>query len=349
MIMSNKLKKMLDQEENGLSLTMSFKNLEDRNEFINNVKQIEETGIPKSMPIPRLMEIKKTNGGYQYPVKNIENVIELKAYLSRGHIDVPVFVEGVEDKYSFFTMVTENAMILKTVNSKVIDVKLDWKIANDILNFTYTSHPENADTIDELILEYKRFLALLNVLFQNEKSFEKLKDVKKYFNQSLNMYIRRKELGEILGIDLTPNMIIGEEDGDYLVEKAYLLLIKKSIIRQNDKLKHIEMADIEHIEIGQKLFATYCQKCDLDIFEKNIDLYTANCIFGAEIQKVEKKENGSSVVYFKDSEEKPMYRAYSAFLDEREAEKEMRSIINKREQYEDAISWIDQLCELLND
>lgn len=42
-----------------------------------------------------------------------------------------------------------------------------------------------------------------------------------------------------------------------------------------------------------------------------------------------------------------MYRAYSAFLDKESAEKEMSNIMQKREQYENAISLTDQLRELL--
>lgn len=345
--MGNKLKKMLESKDNGISFTLNFRNIEDRTDFINIINSIEKTGISQKVPTPQSMEMKKTKGDYQYPYEKIENIKDMWIYPSRGIVVFPIIVDGIQEKYSFARFETNGIVTLKNVKSEVVDVKMELNSKDNTVSFTHTSHPGNAASIDELISEYKRFLALTEFVFQKNAVDEKLEDTKKYFKYSLKAYIRIKELCEVLQIKSTPKMIVDEDDKDFLIEKLYLLLIKKAIIRQNDKLNNIEIVDIDNIEIGKKLFATYCQSAELEIYENHKEIYIVSCIFGAEISNVEIKENGKNTVYFKESEKYPMYRAYSAFLDKESAEKEMSNIMQKREQYENAISLTDQLRELL--
>jgi hypothetical protein len=346
--MGNKLKEMLDKKNIGLAFTLNFKNQTDRTDFINAINKIQETGQPQKVPIPESMEMKKTVCDYQYPYDNIENIVGMAVYPSQNLVQIPIWVDKIPDNYTFFRTKNNDTLTLNSVNPKIIDVKLDLNIIDNNLNFTYTSHPGNAETIDELIHEYKRLLALIDSLFQKQKTLEKLEDIKNYYKNSLNAMIRAKELSEVLKIDINPQTLIDENDNEHLIEKMYLLLVKNSIIRQNNKLNHIEMANVENIDIGQELFATYCQHGDLEIFGVHRDIYTVNCIFGAIIQRFETKENGNSIVYFKDSEKNPMYRAYSAFTDEKAAEMELKRIPEKREQYENADNWLAQLKDLLH-
>lgn len=346
--MGNKLKRMLESKDDGISFTLNFKNIEDKKDFINIINNIEEMGSPQKAPTPQSMEMKKTKGDYQYPYEKIENIQDIRIYPPQGVVAFPIMVDGFRERYIFVRLETNDIVTLKTANPEVIDVKMVLNSKDNTVNFTYTSHPGNASSIDKLIGEYKRFLALIEFVFQNNAMDEKLEDTKKYFKYSLRAYIRIKELCEVLQIESTPKMIIDEDDKDFFIEKLYLLLIKKTIIRQNDKLNNIEMVDIDNIEIGKKLFATYCQSAELEIFENHKEIYIVSCIFGAEISDVEIKENGKNIVFFKESEKDPMYRAYSAFLDQESAEKEMNNIMQKREQYENAISWMDQLRELLD-
>lgn len=346
--MGNKLKKMLDKNDNGFVVTMHFKNQEDRQSFINAINKVGETGQHQAIPNPKSLELKKSNGDYNYPFINMNNIMDMMIYPSQEIVELPIIIDEVQEKYSFLRVVTHDSTLLHSFNSKVVDVKLELKVQNNSMNFTYTSHPENAKNLDELILEYKRFLALVDLLFGKTEKHDKVDDMEKFFKQSLNAYQRAKELSEVLEIKLTPKMIIEEDDKECQLEKLYLLLVKNSIIRLEGKLNHIEMANIDNLEEGQELFATFNQNEEWNIFGHNKMIYRVNCVFGAEIKKVEPKEDGKSMVYFKDSEKKPMYIAYTAFLNKEEAENEMNKILEKRKQYEKAISWIDQLRELLN-
>ncbi len=345
--MANKLKDMLDPKNSGLALTLNFKSLEDRTNFINAIDKIGKTGVPQEVPVPKSIDFFKTVGGYQYPYDNVEDIVKMIVYPETDTVEMPIVVDGVELKYAFQRVRTDEVILLKSKNPKVLDVGLEFKIRDNKVNFNYKSHPGNATTIDELILEYKRFLALLDVLFQKPVLIEQLGDIKKYFNKSLQEYVRAKELCEVLGINITPKTVIDEDNKDFLTEKLYILLVKKSIIRQNDKLNFIEMADVDNLEIGQALFAVYGRTADLEIYGEHRKIYTVNCTFGAMIQDVKLKEDGINVVYFKDSEKNPMYRSYTAYLDEKDALDEMNNIVEKREQYENAAGWLDQLRELL--
>lgn len=347
--MGNKLRRMLDQKDNGITFTLNFENLDDRTQFINAINKSEKTGTPQNVPTPQSMEIKRTTGEYQYPFKNVEKITNMMVCPSQAIVDLPITVDGVQCSYSFIRTENNGIIFLNTLNPKVVEVKIEFKASENIVNFNYTSHPGDADSMDELIQAYKRFLALAEKIFRKDVSCEKIEDVKKHFKHSIKAFSMAKEIGEALEINLTPKRVIEEDDEECLIEKLYLLLIEDSIIRQEDKLNHIDGANIENAEIGQELFATYFQSVDLEIFEEHKTIYTVNCIFGAEIQDIKYNKDGNSVVYFKDSEQRPMYRSYSAYLDKNEAEEEINNIMQKREQYENAVSWQNQLREMMQE
>ena len=345
--MGNRLKEMLDKKNNGLALTFTFNSLEDRTNFLSAVNKTGETGMPQEVPAPQSIETRITIGSYQYPYKNENDIVKMIVYPATSIFEIPVIVDGAEFKYLFRRVKTNEVISINSINTSVIDVTMELRLNDKVVNFTYKSHPKTAETIDILIQEYKCFLALLDYMFQESGPTDKLEDIRKYYSQSIKEYTRAKQLSEVLAIDLTPKMVIDEKDKERLIEKVYLLLVKNSIIRQNDKLNHIEMVNIENLEIGQELFATYRQKVDLEIFGEHREFYTVNCIFGAEICKVEPNDDGTNVVYFKESEKNPMFRSYSAFIDETAAQKEMDNIMDRRELYEHAVSWMDQLRALL--
>ena len=346
--MGNKLKKMLDKNDKGLNLTIKFCNPTDRKNFIYAINRLEDTGIPQITSIPASIEITKRKGDYEYPVDSVRNIVKMMIYPERDIVTIPIRIDGIEnDVYSFARVRTHNIVHLTSMNSEIVEVKMDFLTNENEVNFTYSSHPDKAKTMQDLIREYKKILALLEIFFPYDNSCEKIEDIKKYFYQSVKTDGRAKELSDVLGIDLTPGKVIEEDNEAYFIEKFYLLLVKRSILRQDDKLNHIEIAEVESMNIGQKLFAAYCQPAELGIFGEKKEIFIVNCFFGAEICRIEKKQDGNNTVYFKDSETYPMYRSYSAFLCKEDAEKEMNQIENKRGDYEKAVNWIEQIKEML--
>lgn len=346
--MGNKLKKMLDKNDKGLNISFKFKTPIDRENFIHVIDQLNNTGIPQETPIPVSIEITKKKGNYEYPVKSVDNIVQIMVYPERDVAAIPIKIDETdEEMYLFVGTKTDEIIHLISINSKIVEVKMDFMLEDRQVNFTYTSHPDKAKNMQELIKEYKKFLALLDRIFLHNNQDQKIEDIKRYFNQSIKAYSRAKELSDVLGIELTPEQLFKEDNEGYIIEKFYLLLVKRSIIRQDDKLNHIELAEIESMNVGQKLFATYYQTGVLEIFDEKKDIFLVNCFFGAEICKIEKKQDGNYTVYFKDSETYPMYHSYSAFLCKEDAEKEMNQIENKRESYEKAVNWIEQIRELL--
>ena len=346
--MGNRLREMLNKNDKGLNLTVKFCNPTDQKNFNNAMNQFENTGMPQVIPLSASIEMTKKKGDYEYPVNSVENIVQMMIYPKHDVINIPIKIAGNEDDvYSLIKTKTHDGEHFVSKNSEIVEVKMDFMKDGNRVNFTYFSHPDKANTMQELIREYKKFLALLEVLFLPSTSEQRVDDIKKYFEQAIKSYSRWEELGTILGIHLTPKQIVEEEDEGGFIEKFYLLLVKHSIIRQNDKLNHIELAEVENINIGQKLFAAYCQLEKMEFFGVKKDIFTVNCFFGAEICKIEKKQDGNNTVYFKDSETYPMYRSYSAFLCKEDAEKEMNQIENKRGDYEKAVNWIEQIREIL--
>lgn len=347
MIMSNKLREMLKQREMKLNLSMKFGNNEDRNRFIKAVNQVIETGEPQDVQAPQYIKVERNDGDYRYPIDIEENIVDIKLFPSKKYISIPIKVNGEKKEYPFEGIRQNGKVVLHSVNSKVVEIKMVFEENTRTMDFMCTSHLENADTVDELIDELSRALALLTVVVSEESLNKKNSDIKKYLSNTLGRVIRIQEVCNLLKIEVTPKMVIEEDDKECLIDKHYLLLIKKHIIRQEGKINHIKFVNIEDVEPGQEVYATYFQTEKLVLFNEQRELFTVNCIVGAMIQKVETKDDGSSIVYFKDSETRPMFRSYSAYLNQSEAEEEMRNMLEKREAYENAESWTEQLQKIM--
>lgn len=348
--MGNKLKKMIQRQNDGLAFSLDFKNLNDKNAFQKAVQEVYHTGIPQKTVSPISMEMKKTKGDYQYPYENISNIMDFMVFPSTEKISFPIVVDGHQSEYFFSRIITDEYIKLTSYDSTIIDVTILFFKDDNTMKFTYKSTPNKAKNIDDLIEAYEKFLSFIEILFQKKDSIDQINDMKQYFNQSLVSFKRSKELSEILNIELTPEKLIEVDDSDAFIEKLYLLLVEKRILRQNDKLNHVETVNVEKMEIGQELFATYIATCYFELFGEKKDIYFVNCFFGAEIKNVEKKEDGY-IVYFKDSEKRPMYKAYSAYLHKEEAEYELNKInteLEQRKKYYNAVDWGEQLNNLLD-
>lgn len=68
----------------------------------------------------------------------------------------------------------------------------------------------------------------------------------------------------------------------------------------------------------------------------NRKLHAANLLINAVLKNVEEMENGNLKIKYGDTEDKPMYISYKAFMTEEEAKKELENVIDHKEEYEKA-------------
>ena len=161
----------------------------------------------------------------------------------------------------------------------------------------------------------------------------------------INYYSMSKELARALNIELTPTELIEEDNSGYLLEKFYLLLVKKRIIRVDEKFDNIIVDDTQDFRVGQELFATCIQEGDLEMFGTSRSIYVVNCFFGARIKDIN-SNNGQKIVFFEDSEKRPRYISRTAFLSREEAKNEIECINERRERMEEYLNaehWVEQV------
>ncbi len=342
--MGNRLKRMLE-EDNSVNLSVKFKSSYDRDVFAKAVEEIGETGVSKDVPIPLSIEISEKNGEYIYPVGKGENFVDFRVFPGEEIIDIPILIEGKEETYLFKRSVSNDKIYLRSVKSDVVNVEIDITKDDNKMNFTYTVSPINAKTVDELIYEYKRFLVLLGTMFKDKYLDDKIEDVKRGFSYMINYYSMSKELASVLNIELTPTKLIKEDNSGYLLEKFYLLLVKKRIIRVDDKFNNITVEDTQDFKVGQELFATYIQEGNLEIFGTSRNIFAVNCFFGAKIKDINDND-GEKIVLFEDSEKRPRYISCTAFLSREEAQNEINCINERKERMEEYLNaehWVEQV------
>lgn len=342
--MGNRLKRMLE-EDNSVNLSVKFKSMKDRDVFAKVVEEIEETGVSKDVPIPLSIEISKKNGEYIYPVRKEENFVDFRVFPGEEIIDVHIQIDGKEETYLFKRRVSNDVIYISSEKSDVVNVEIDITKDDNKMHFSYTVSPINAKTVDELIYEYKRLLALLDTVFKNKDLDNKIEDAKLGFSYVINYYSMSKELASVLNIELTPKKLIKEDNSGYLIEKFYLLLVRKRIIRIDEKFDNVTVDDAQDFRIGQQLFATCIQEGDLEMFGVSRSIYVVNCFFGARIKDINVND-GQKIVFFEDSEKSPRYISCSAFLNREEAKNEIDRINENKERMEEylnAIHWREQV------
>lgn len=345
--MANKLKDLFADEEEKYAEKISFENYDSYKAFGETLKEVMSTGQVKKVNGVKSIQTSLLDGENKYPIKTVENVSEVFVGPYHESISFPIEIDGKTDSINLIKMQLEDHLEIRSQNKSVVSMQLLMFEGQHKMQFTYNIHLENAVSMEMLIMEYKRTLAFVNVLFIKEKNIPERDEMIDFFEKSIRRFEKLVELENVLNIKILPESIKNEHDTDYLTEKLYLMLVKKKKIRSNDRLNFVEKVQISDGEVGKEIFAAYINKIDCELYEQKFTIYTVNCIFNAIISKIEEDDNGERKVYFTDTDVKPMYRAYAGLLSEQEAEKEQKNIMSKIQEYKDAKKINEYWSELL--
>lgn len=345
--MANKLKDLFSDEEEKYAEKISFEDYDSYKAFGETLKEVMSTGQVKKVNGVKSIQTSLLDGENKYPIKTVENVSEVFVGPCRESISFPIEIDGKTDSINLIKMQLEDHLEIRSQNKAVVFMQLLMFAGQHKIQFTYNTHFENAVSMEMLIMEYKRTLAFVNVLFIKEKNIPERDEMIDFFEKSIRRFEKLVELEKVLNIKVLPESIKNEHDTEYLTEKLYLMLVKKKKIRSNDRLNFVDKVQISDGEVGKEIFAAYINKIDCELYEQKFTIYTVNCIFNAIISKIEEDDNGERKVYFTDTDVKPMYRAYAGFLSETEAEKEQKNILPQIQEYKDAKKINEYWSELL--
>lgn len=212
----------------------------------------------------------------------------------------------------------------------------------------YNVDMEKAKNINDLLEEYERMEAIIDLFFKKDVENKELEELRRWLTVSINYFRRFQKVLSTLKIKDEKINIKEAEEKEFLIEKLYLLLIENGKIRSNQKIKSINDVEIDKAVIGEPIFVVYVNEQNIDLFGNVITFYMVSSIFNAITEDIKKDENGKKKLLFSDTDSNPMYRVYSGFLNKKEAEKEEKRVINKIEEYKEAKTleeYLEQLRE----
>jgi hypothetical protein len=166
---------------------------------------------------------------------------------------------------------------------------------------------------------------------------ESILGLKSFFKR---LYLVEQELE----LSFQPMQIKDTEIVEGELEELYLLLIEKKVIRLNAKLNATESTGItmesgaHKLEVGSKIDLTFLGESEYTIYGQKISVHTANLLSNAIIKEVKQGEEGTIKVLYGDTDNRPMYISYTGFKTIDEAKQEMKTIMEHKEKYIEALT-----------
>ena len=107
----------------------------------------------------------------------------------------------------------------------------------------YNVDMEKAKNINDLLEEYERMEAIIDLFFKKDVENKELEELRRWLTVSINYFRRFQKVLSTLKIKDEKINIKEAEEKEFLIEKLYLLLIENGKIRSNQKIKSIN--DVE--------------------------------------------------------------------------------------------------------
>ncbi|MBQ9927332.1 MAG: hypothetical protein IJO65_05100 [Lachnospiraceae bacterium] len=345
--MGNKLKDLFTEEPDELTGIIHFANRDSYQKFVDKMDEVYVDGKPARVDGIKSIQFNMNDGDNQYQIEEQKHIKQVIVYPYQEEINIPIEFRGKQEQFVFHRKILQDKIELVTPVGAIVEVLIVLDTKKENVRLTYTTYDERAKDIQELIYAYERMFALIDSLYAKDFNNDEKNRMQLYFKESISYFQRLEELSMSLGICIEPALIKSEKDSQGMIERLYLLCVKKRKIRSNDRLNSISEVSVMECEVGQEILTTHIYKEDYDLFNKKVTIYTVSCMFNAIVSKIEKDKEGTMKIYFTDSDIKPMYRSYSAHMTLQEAEKEREGLFDCIDQYRDAKKFLEQFEEIL--
>lgn len=124
----------------------------------------------------------------------------------------------------------------------------------------YNVDMEKAKNINDLLEEYERMEAIIDLFFKKDVENKELEELRRWLTVSINYFRRFQKVLSTLKIKDEKINIKEAEEKEFLIEKLYLLLIENGKIRSNQKIKSINDVEIDKAVIGEPIFVVSFNK-----------------------------------------------------------------------------------------
>lgn len=343
--MPNKLDEIFSDEMFNINGKVRFKDEEAYKSFLSALDVVQTEG--RVVPIAGVTSISTEiqSQDFKYPLQEHTNISELVIGPAVETVDIDVCVSGAVEKVRFRRYTISGGTVLETDQQSIIYFK--FLFHNDNFSkhtITYKVQFEVAKEIQEIIKASSLALALIEKLYNEEdlKSAGEegvlLIEMKKRFRVFVDYFNRVAEVEKALGLRFEPihlKELSYETQKD--IEELYILLCNKEVIRVNAKINSSNVTFVSPEKtndfiIGKGVKLCFIGTIEYQLFGHKIVLYSANLLTNAVVKEVRQSE-GNAQVFYGDTDAKPMYLSYTAFLAEEEAQQEANRILEHEEIY----------------
>lgn len=342
--MGNKLRKIFNKNKISYKGSISFNDKNAANDFRKALNSVFESGKTVRVDGIARMSWGINNGSGILPIDDFGNVLDMEVGPS---YDSQVLQIKVEDKNVDFPVEScqlEHGTIIRTPSDFPFEMNMFFNTTEKTVKLSCKSHIEIASNVEELLDSMKLIKGLFDSFFtkdpdDKDTDFDKIKSL---IDTYLDLFNKLSYVEKMFGIRFDVKSIDLKDVSSYNDLNELCLSVRdKKALRLNARMTSDEGIEIhnesdKNLEIGKPLALTFLKEISYMIWGQVFKLYGAFYVGNAVVKDVKQLEDGKSRIMYGDNETNPMYLAYKGYVNEEEAKVELNTIMDHKEEYENA-------------
>lgn len=355
--MGKKLKGIFSKEKPTDVSTIEFHDQDEERRFHEDVIKLLRDGesftLKTTVPILKGLQL----NDYFYPNKK-EQFSSINVKPKREKKKIYLKLDGIEKLINYNLTATILGAVIEASFESMIDIRIQLKVDESSIKrgmaqcrYKWNYSNKNAPNVAASILAFKEVKEFIIKLFYHEdqnddqKNFQSVINMCKKFDFNIDILTCYSKVISTMNLeDHVSGLNLSEYEHVKGVEYLYRLFVEKKpikIYQKIDKLhgtKRLDERSINTLE-GMDAFIRGTQKKYFNFLGDPITFYICYQQFNARIQKIENDlEKNESIIYVSDTDVRPMFVSYKAYLTKEEADAESNNLQANRDEYYKALT-----------
>lgn len=357
--MGNKFKEVFSKKELEYTGTLKFSDSSAQREFASAIEKVFEEGVPVSVDGIAEMKTTASDGKMEYPLTQASSISRFVVEPFREKFPITINTSAGDRHIDLDVCQIKDGVIFEYDYKGIVQLKLKYQKTGDVVTFSYETHPEVADSIQSIIFAYESALGIIkkalnyNVDDESEEN-SNIKETTESFEEMISFFSRVYAVERTLNINFAPSRINDETNDEGNLEELYFLLVEKIIIRIATKKNGGDLGSLDGskllnpLEVGAKLEIIFLSNPQYHVYGQDFSVFSANLLTNAIVEKIEINEDGSTKIFYGDTDSEPLYISSMGFTNEEDAKKEMELIMKHKEKYVNAPTF-NELMKIANE
>lgn len=344
--MSNKLKKVFNNNDIIYKGTIHFKNRDALKEFEDIIDRVFKNGEFVRSDAKGIESISTgiETGNSLFSLDSGGTVVDflIGPAVEKEHM-IPLNIDGAEVTLPLLQYRIQDGIILETKKEFSFDIRMVFIGSTQEVKLRVTPRFERASTTEKLLEDIVLSEQLIDYFFADNSSDKQsqINTAKRFLGDLQELFSTLKYVEEQLEkrLDIAAVDITDIDSNRDLYELSQVLHGKA--IRLNAKMlpsddASIKLTESKDVAIGNAIALTYRSEIEYYVWNNSINLYTANLLSNAVVKSTKRLENGNTQIFYGDTDSKPMYISYKCFRSIEDATKELSTLMENKEEYENA-------------